>query len=239
MTLSVIAHRLMGDAVEIFHAKSAAVPPEATQRVRDYADREGWVLHVFDAGEFHNREYLNNPVNRCFHCKLSLYSAISERTSARIVSGTNKDDLGDYRPGLNAAREHKVRHPYVECDIDKQAVRALAQHLGLPEISELPAAPCLASRIETGIGIDADMLARVHAAEKLVAERVVPKILRCRVRSVGIVIELDRESLGRVTEPEKNVLRRGIGGIFSDVQDAGMVSFEPYQTGSAFVGEKN
>ena len=71
-----------------------------------------------------------------------------------IVSGANTGDLGDFRPGLAAAAEHAVRHPYVECGIDKPAVRAIAAGLGLDDLAELPAAPCLSSRVETGIAID-------------------------------------------------------------------------------------
>ncbi len=238
MTLAVIAHRSRGHDVQMYHAVSAAVPPEATQRVRQTGEREGWLLHVFDAGEFRNDQYLANPVNRCFHCKTSLYSAIAARTAARIVSGTNTDDLSDYRPGLHAAGDRDVRHPYVECGIDKSTVRALARHLGLADVSELPAAPCLSSRIETGIGIDADTLRCVHAVEKLLSERLVVKTVRCRVRSAGIVIELDADSLQRLTEPEIAELSTEITGLFNDGAGAKRVSFESYRTGSAFIGEK-
>src|SRR5882757_897872 len=114
MTLAVIAHRTRDAATTMFHAVSPAVPPEATERVRRYARSEGWDLQVFDAGEFGDTNYLSNPVNRCFHCKTHLYGAIADRTSATLLSGTNIDDLGDFRPGLAAARTFDVRHPLVE-----------------------------------------------------------------------------------------------------------------------------
>src|SRR5882757_3769226 len=153
MTLAVVAHRTRHAATTMFHAVSPAVPPEATDRVRRYARREGWDLQVFDAGEFGDANYLSNPVNRCFHCKTHLYGAIADRTSATLLSGTNIDDLGDFRPGLAAARTFDVRHPLVEVGIDKAAIRAISSDLGLRDLAELPAAPCLASRVETGIAI--------------------------------------------------------------------------------------
>ncbi len=108
LTLATVAHRALGARVEMFHATSPAVPGEATQRVRDMAAREGWKLTVVDAGEFDDPDYRSNPVNRCFYCKTNLYGALVPRTSAQIVAGTNLDDLGEYRPGLNAAKDHGV-----------------------------------------------------------------------------------------------------------------------------------
>ena len=115
---------------------------------------------MIDAGEFGSADYMRNPVNRCFYCKTSLYGAIRPHTAAQIVSGTNLDDLGEYRPGLIAAKEHGVRHPFVEAR-HRQAgacVRSRATS-GLGEVAELPASPCLSSRVETGIAIDPVVLA--------------------------------------------------------------------------------
>ena len=196
MTLAVFAHRHLGaDRIQMMHAVSPAVPPEATARVRRHAEAEGWRLAILDAGEFADRDYVANPVDRCFFCKTNLYDAIAARTDRQILSGTNTDDLGEYRPGLNAAREHAVRHPYVEAGIDKAGVRALARHLGLTDLAELPASPCLSSRIETAIPIDATVLKAVHAAETLVGDHLRPETVRCRVRRSGIVVELDSDSL--------------------------------------------
>ncbi len=79
MTLAVFAHRHLGsDRIQMMHAISPAVPPEATARVRRYAEAEGWRLAVLDAGEFADRDYIANPVNRCYFCKTNLYDAIAE-----------------------------------------------------------------------------------------------------------------------------------------------------------------
>ena len=101
---------------------------------------------IVDAGEFADPQYRANPVNRCFFCKANLYRTLGAMSDGIVASGTNCDDLSDYRPGLEAARLHNVRHPYVEAGIAKADVRTLAGELGLPEFAALPASPCLSSR---------------------------------------------------------------------------------------------
>ncbi len=235
MTLSVVAHRTLGRSVEMFHAVSPAVPPEATARIRRYAVAEGWRLRVIDAGEFDDPAYRRNPVNRCFFCKSNLYGVITARTDANVVSGTNLDDLGDYRPGLEAARNHRVRHPFVEAEIDKQTVRAIARHLGLDDLSELPAAPCLSSRIETGIRIEPDFLTLVHAVETYVGRQLKPKTVRCRVRRRGVVVELDADCFAALGTGRRRALGETIGDMFRGAGLDHPVDFAPYRMGSAFM----
>ena len=235
LTLASFAHRILGESVSMFHATSPAVPGEATRRTQQLAEREGWTLTVIDAREFDSVDYMRNPLNRCFYCKTSLYGSIRPSTSAQIVSGTNLDDLGEYRPGLIAAKEHGVRHPFVEAQIDKQAVRALARSLELGELAELPASPCLSSRIETGIAIDPEVLARVHQAEQLTSHLLPSSTVRCRVRAQGVVVELDRASLDAMTLEARNALSTQISALFEAVGLAGRIDFAPYRVGSAFL----
>ncbi|HUX26558.1 MAG TPA: hypothetical protein VMV87_18315 [Burkholderiales bacterium] len=235
LTLAAAAHALLGSRVSMYHAQSPAVPFDATARVEALAAARGWRLEQFDAGEFTRSEYLANPVDRCFHCKTSLYGAMRARSTAQLVSGTNLDDLGEYRPGLRAAAEHEVRHPYVEIGAGKEAVRAMARVLGLGCVAELPAAPCLASRIETGIGIEAAMLALVHASERLVGAAVEARTVRCRVRAAGVVLELDAASLDAIGPQRRAELAGEVGGLFARAGFARTVSFAPYRNGSAFL----
>jgi pyridinium-3,5-biscarboxylic acid mononucleotide sulfurtransferase len=235
LTLAVFAHRTLGDRVSMFHAVSPAVPVEATQRTQEVADREGWGLTVIDAGEFESEDYRRNPLNRCFYCKTSLYGAIRPRTAAQIVSGTNLDDLGEYRPGLIAAKEHGVRHPMVEAQIDKRGVRGIARHLGMGDLAELPSSPCLSSRIETGIAIDPPMLGRVHQTERLIERELKPGTVRCRVRARGVVIELDDRSLGSLPDHRRQALAEQVRTLFRDAGFDYPVSFAPYRVGSAFL----
>lgn len=233
LTLATAAHRQPGVQVTMHHATSPAVPQEATCRTRALAAAEGWALDVFDANEFQDPAYRANPVNRCFFCKTNLYGAVAARTAHRILSGTNTDDLGDYRPGLDAARNHAVRHPYVEAGIDKRTVRALAAELGLGALADLPSAPCLSSRIETGIRIEAPVLAMVHAAERLVTARLAPRTVRCRVRARGVVVELDPETLGALDAA--GPLRDELQTLAAAAGLPAPIAFAPYRIGSAFL----
>ncbi len=235
LTLASFAKRTLGNVVTMFHAVSPAVPAPATERTREFAAREGWNLTVLDAGEFANDRYIANPVNRCFHCKTSLYDAIRPLTQGTIVAGTNLDDLGEYRPGLIAAKEHGVRHPYIEADIDKRGVRAIARHLGLGDLANLPASPCLSSRIETGIAIDPAMLGQVHESERLVDRELRPQTVRCRVRADGVVIELDEANLAVLTQARRSALKEQVQALFEQAGFAFDVTFAPYRVGSAFL----
>ena len=158
-----------------------------------------------------------NPLNRCFFCKTNLYGSIGKHTDGQMVSGANLDDLGEYRPGLDAARDHAVRHPYLEAGIDKQAVRRLARTLGLGELSELPAAPCLSSRVETGIAIRADVLRAIHSVERELAQSFPRGTVRCRVRASGVVVELDPNTLAALDEARRGIVRQQAAALFAGI----------------------
>lgn len=234
MTLAWFAHRHLPGQVTQVHALSPAVPAAATSRVRAYAEREGWRLRLIDAGEFSDPTYRANPVDRCFHCKRNLYGAVLAQVAGRVASGTNLDDLGDYRPGLLAARRFSVRHPYVEAGIDKAAVRMLAAHFGLHDLAALPASPCLSSRVETGIRIEASDLAFIDRVETLLRTELAAAVVRCRRRHDGLVIELDEAALGRVGLAESAGLRARLEAM-CQTGGFGVPRYEAYRRGSAFL----
>jgi uncharacterized protein len=234
MTLAVVAHRRLGNA-EVFHAVSPAVPAEATARVKEQARREGWRLRVVDAGEFADDDYLANPVDRCYFCKRNLYDAIVPLTDAVIVSGANLDDLGDYRPGLKAASEHAVRHPFVDAGIDKSGVRAIARYLRLDDLAELPAAPCLSSRVETGIAIDPQVLTIIHRVERRLRDELKPVTVRCRVRAGGVAVELDRKTLEALTPAARADVVEQVATAWRAQGEDRSVRLEVYKQGSAFL----
>ncbi len=230
LTLAWVAGALPGLSLLALHAVSPAVPQEATARVRRHAERAGWELRILDAGEQSDPDYLRNPVDRCFFCKKNLYRRMGEVTDAVLASGTNLDDLGDFRPGLLAAERARVRHPYVEAGIDKAGVRAIARHLGLADIAALPAQPCLASRVETGIPIDAGDLAFIDRVERAVAALTGPGDIRCRVTAAGVRLELP-EALSRGRE-------EALDGLLAELcRDAGRryAGRRAYRRGSAFL----
>ncbi len=241
MTLAVVANRVL-PGCQIFHAVSPAVPLTATERVERYAASEGWNLKIINAQEIEDPEYVANPANRCYFCKRNLYSTIQHFTDLTIASGTNLDDLSDYRPGLIAAEERKVIHPYVDTKIDKKTLRGIAKDLGLEDLHELPAAPCLSSRVTTGLAIDAALLPLIAEAEEklwqLFSAHISLAGVRCRIRpsAVGIEIESEQEikadsALG--LEAQKLVSVIFIANNYSN--QVASITLEPYRRGSAFL----
>lgn len=230
MTLAAVCARELGARAWAYHAVSPAVPPAATERVREYARRYEWQLRVIEAGEFDDPEYRANPFNRCYFCKRNLYDRIAEHTTMQVFSGANADDLGDFRPGLVAAAERAVRHPFVELNISKAEVRALAQSMGLVEVQDLPAMPCLSSRVESGIRIEAADLAFVNEIEDWLRESLGASTVRCRIGHAGVRVELDDQSLaGSGGDIEAHVRAR------CEASDRQFVGFVPYARGSAFL----
>ena len=231
MTLAHVGWRSSRARTTMYHATGPAVPAAARGRVEAHAAKHGWPLTLLDAGEQADARYRANPVDRCYYCKTNLYARIREATSDPIASGTNCDDLDDFRPGLRAAKERDVVHPYVEAGIDKSGVYALAAHLGLDDLERLPAQPCLASRVETGIAIAPDDLAFIDAVEtRLAAHLGIEAVLRCRVTHRGIVIELSS-----ARHVDAVALARDIGA--EACADAGRVfaGVRPYLRGAAFL----
>jgi uncharacterized protein len=235
MTLAVVAQRTLGRAASMIHAVSPAVPEEATARVRRYARVYAFDLSVIDAREFEDPSYLANPANRCFFCKTSLYSSMRARVETVLVSGTNTDDLADYRPGLAAAAAHGVRHPYVEAHIDKAGVRAIARRLELDDIAELPASPCLSSRIETGLPIVVGTLRAVHRVERFIQRELEPRVVRCRIRRGEAIVELDAETLARLDHDRALPLAAEAVRLLAEAGAGRSVEFRPYRMGSAFL----
>ena len=234
LTLATLA-ALERDDVEMFHAVSPAVPGDATARVERVAAERGWRLRVVEAGEFDDASYTANPTNRCFFCKTNLYGTIGRHTRARMLSGANTDDLGEYRPGLDAARHHAVRHPYLEAGIDKRTVRVLARMSGLGELSELPAAPCLSSRVETGIAIRPEVLRAIHAVERDLAGDFPRGTVRCRVRAAGVVVELDPATLAALDAPRRAAVAADVARRFGPLLPCAALTFSAYRNGSAFL----
>jgi pyridinium-3,5-biscarboxylic acid mononucleotide sulfurtransferase len=234
VTLAAIAHRALGAQFTAFHATSPAVPPQATARVRAHAKSLGWRLEVVDAGEFDDAEYVANPHNRCYFCKKNLYQRIAENTTMQVLSGANKDDLGDYRPGLDAARERQVRHPYVEVGAGKVEVRALAATLGLSDVQDLPAMPCLSSRVESGIAINVMDLGFINDVEERLRHEPGAETVRCRIVRDGVRIELDADALAVVSSAQCSAVRESIHELCAS---SGRVfaGFTLYQRGSAFL----
>lgn len=144
----------------------AAGELELAQQV---AQQIGIRHEVLATDEFQRPEYVRNQPDRCYHCKTELYRQLTQRLASWgcrwVVNGANRDDLGDYRPGMQAGREHAVRSPLAELGITKADVRALAAHWNLP-VWDKPATPCLSSRVAYGEEVTPERLVRIDQAEQ-------------------------------------------------------------------------
>lgn len=238
LLLAHVGHCSVGRRLQVTHAISPAVPPEATERVRAQASLHGWQVRTVQTGEFDDERYLANPVDRCFHCKSHLYSTLAEiaadcRGTSTVVSGANTDDLGEFRPGLRAAAEHGVRHPYVELGISKAQIRAIARQLGLP-YAELPASPCLASRLYTGTRVTAERLRFVHRAEGMVRAATGCQVVRCRIDGDTMRIEVPMAERPRVSAGVIDAVRAAARTDLPELR-AVELDAKAYAPGRAFV----
>jgi len=232
LTLATVAHRVMTAPPLMVHAVSAAVPAAATARVREFALSQRWQLEEIEAGEFDDANYLANPYDRCYYCKSNLYRSMRAITERPLASGTNVDDLSDYRPGLQAAAERNVVHPFVDAGIDKRQIRVIARQQGL-DCADLPAQPCLASRIETGIPILAPDLGFVDRLETRLKEMLSENsIVRVRVRAGGVHVEL-----GDWPDPKILSQIKGTASAVCEEHAYRFVAMTPYRQGSGFVAE--
>jgi uncharacterized protein len=163
------ARLALGDRAVAVTADSPSVPRAEIEDARRLAERIGIRHQVIATSEFYDANYVRNDGSRCYFCKSELYSQIEmllpELGASVICSGANLDDAGDYRPGLKAAAEHRVRHPLQEAGFTKADVRALALVWGLPTWDK-PASPCLSSRLAPGVEVTPERTARVEEAEK-------------------------------------------------------------------------
>jgi uncharacterized protein len=135
-----------------------------------------------DTDEFTNESYLSNPTNRCYFCKSTLYSHLAriqqERRLSCIINGINADDMGDFRPGIDAAKEFEVRAPLAEVGLTKAEIREASRAAGLPTFDK-PASPCLSSRVQYGERITPGKLRCIEAGEAFLRQL---GIRECRVR---------------------------------------------------------
>lgn len=236
LLLATVAHRAAPAATLVAHTVTPAVPDEGTTRVVDYAEREGWKLEVVRSREFDDERYLSNPTDRCYYCKSNLYDAIAELSDAGgvMLSGANVDDLGEYRPGLTAAAERAVRHPYIEAEVTKADIRAMARHLDL-DAAELPASPCLASRLYTGTRVTAPRLRAIEAGEQLIRSTTGISVVRCRLRADVVLVEVGDTDRERIDTDLLAAVKREMVAI-----EPTIVSVElddrAYEPGRAFVG---
>ena len=198
--LAVMAHRVLGPRALAVTADSESLSAEQRALAVDVAARFGFAHRMLKTNELANDLYARNEADRCYHCKSELFRHLvplaREEGYAHVAYGLIVDDLSDYRPGHRAAAEAGVRAPLVDAGFTKEDVRALSRAVGLPT-AELPASPCLASRLPYGTPVTSDALVRVDRAEAAVRALGFREL---RVRHLGEAarVEIAREEMPRL-----------------------------------------
>lgn len=199
--LAVAAQRVLGDEAIAVTADSESYAEGELEAATAIARRFGLRHVVVRTRELDNPDYASNPVNRCYFCKTELFVHLERLACSLgadcILYGQNADDMGDFRPGATAAREHGVRAPLQEAGLTKQDVRDLAQAWGLP-VWDRPAMACLSSRFPYGTTVTAEGLRRVDRAEKRVRAEGFGSHVRVRHHDDVARIELPADDLARL-----------------------------------------
>jgi len=198
------AAQALGDGALAVTADSPSIPESHKRDAAEYARICGFRHEFIPTYEFDNPDYAKNDPDRCYHCKDELFTRLEELARERgyrhIIYGVNCDDLGDYRPGQQAARRHQVKAPLVEAGLSKAEIRELARLAGLP-FWDRPASACLSSRIPYGTPVTAERVKTVERGEEAVRAL---GFRQFRVRYHGELVRLEfaRDELGRALDLE-------------------------------------
>lgn len=203
--LLAVAHEALGDELLALTLAATMVPARDLERTRAFCAERGIEQVVVDVDALQIAHFAENPPDRCYHCKRELFSRMTREAERRgfptLVDGSNKDDEGDYRPGMRALAELHIGSPLRDAGLTKAEIRALSQELGLPTWS-MPSAACLASRVPYGEPITHEKLARIEAAEDCLRSL---GIVQLRVRVHGqdgrlARIEVPAEDIARIAD---------------------------------------
>lgn len=198
------ATHVLGNNSLAVTADSASIPESHKRDAEAFVERFGIAHEYIQTREFDNPDYVRNSPDRCFHCKDELFTRLEElgreRGIAHIVYGVNLDDLGDYRPGQGAAKNHRVAAPLADVSLSKAEIRELSRRVGLPTWDR-PASACLSSRIPYGTPVTIQNVKTVETGEE---ELKALGFRQFRVRFHGEVvrIEIAREEMARAMSIE-------------------------------------
>ena len=216
--LAKVAHEELGDRMLAVIADSPSLPRRELTEARTVAEQFGFPLEVLRTTEFNQEDYASNPINRCYYCKHELFSHLKPLAISRgfqvIAYGENASDLGDWRPGAQAAGEFEVRAPLKEAGMDKSSIRDCSRRLGLPT-AEKPAMPCLSSRIPYGETVTREKVGMIEEAEYVLRDAGFREV-RVRHHEAGPLarIEVMPEERTRLLEAETlNAITASLKGI--------------------------
>jgi uncharacterized protein len=197
-----VAHDTMGERVLALTTTSPTMPDDDRINAIAIAQALGVRHLMIESNELEIAGYARNPVNRCYLCKHNLFAICEAKAKElgieTVLDGLNLDDLRDYRPGIRAAAEMRVRHPLVEAELTKAEIRALSRSLGLPTWDR-PASPCLSSRFPYGTEITLEGLRKVERSEQ-VLHSLGFNVVRVRYHGEVARIELEPSEIGRMLD---------------------------------------
>ncbi|MGH7907283.1 MAG: ATP-dependent sacrificial sulfur transferase LarE [Candidatus Binataceae bacterium] len=197
------AHDTLGERVLALTTTSPTMPDDDRLSALTLAKRIGARHLVIESNELEVDGYAANPINRCYLCKRNLFTVCAAKADelgiSEIADGLNLDDLRDYRPGIKAAAESRVRHPLVEAELTKAEIRELSKRLGLPTWDRA-ASPCLSSRFPYGTKITVEGLAMVESGERLLHELGF-KVARVRYHGDIARLEVEAAEMPRLFDP--------------------------------------
>lgn len=202
--LAYVANDELGNRALAVTGDSASYPAFQRELADQLTTQFGIRHRIIFTDEFEDSNYTSNPANRCYYCKSELYTKLDQLAREDgfdvICDGTNADDIGDYRPGRQAAREMGVRSPLLECGMTKSDIRELSRRVGLPTWDQ-PASACLSSRVPYGQVVTIEKLSMIDKAEMALKELGFRQV---RVRHHGDVarIEVAEEEMPRALDPE-------------------------------------
>lgn len=200
-----VAHDILGDRCIAVTARSSTYPLREFNEASEFARQEGITHIVVESEELDIEGFAQNPTNRCYFCKHELFSKIwdvaAERNIKNIADGSNIDDLGDFRPGMDAARDMKVVSPLKECGLTKDDIRKLSRDLNLPTWDK-PAFACLSSRFPYGRTITREKLQMVEKAEEFLRDTGFRQV-RVRHHDDIARIEVGADELSLMFETDK------------------------------------
>ena len=230
--LAATAHQVLGDRSLAVTADSPSLAPSELREAVSLAQQLGLNHRIIQTQELEREDYLANNPNRCFFCKDELYSHISKIVHAEdyewVTNGTNTDDLGDFRPGLDAAKQYGVRSPLVEAELTKAEIRSLSKDMDLPTWDK-PAQACLSSRIPYGTPVSVEALTRIAKAEEFLRDLGIGQL---RVRHHGSVARIEVTPADFPALLDESV-RKSIGQRFRSIGYAYVtLDLEGFRSGS-------
>jgi uncharacterized protein len=210
------AHQVLGDQMRAIIADSASLARTHLDEALAFAREHRIPVEVVETRELENPDYSRNDAMRCFHCKDELFTVLEQYCAAHaygaIAYGVNADDQGDFRPGQQAARQHRVLTPLLDAGLGKNEIRELARQAGL-RVWDKPASACLSSRIEYGRPVTPEALQAVEQGEDALRAL---GFREFRVRHHGEIvrIEIAREELPRALTAD---MARELAAIFKNL----------------------